>query len=197
MRTYARGLVIAALAAALSIPIPGRGQYDEDFESPVLVQERLSALRFGFGAAGVSRGVYCAYGYYTTSCSGLEYPYAPLLFSGEYEAGFSRSLGIALGVRYLTGPYLDRDVQVWEPTADLMLRFGSYAAGSSFRLRLGVGWWIGEGGNQGWGGRTGFGATFRGTGPFGLAFDVLWEYGEFEGNNASVIQGSIGPEFSF
>src|SRR4051794_10149655 len=161
-------------------------------EAPEMVP-RLSAFRLMFGGAAVSRGVYCAYGYYTTGCSSLEYPYAPLDFSEEVEKGLGRLLGLALGVHYMTGPYNDRNVDLWEPTLDFVFRFGSYTAGSSFRFRFGVGWAVAASGKNGFTGRSGIGFTLRGRSRVGLALDAAWEYGSFEGNNFSLIHYQLGP----
>lgn len=203
MRRARRALGLFSMVAALSTetaraqtgtyypPPPGYA------EAPPEVPERLSAVRLEFGGAAVSRGVYCAYGYYTTGCSSLEYPYAPLNFSAEIEKGLGRLLGLSLGVHYLTGPYNDRNVEIWEPTADVVLRFGSYHAGSSFRIRFGIGWWIGENSKYGFAGRSGIGFTIRGRSPLGLALDAAWEYGSFDGKTASVVHYQLGPEFSF
>jgi hypothetical protein len=159
--------------------------------------QRLSALRLEIGGASVSRGVYCAYGYFTTNCSSASFPFTPLIYSAELDFGMSKPLGVALAARYINGAYYSRNVGIWEPTADLVLRFGSYTAGPSFRLRLGVGGYIARAGNTGVVGRTGFGFSIRGHSPWALALDVTWETGSFRGNTIYTVQYMIGPEFGF
>jgi hypothetical protein len=186
--------MVLASMAALSTGVARAQTYAYYQEPPPALRQH--AARLMFGGAAVSRGVYCAYGYYATSCSNIQYQFAPLNFTGELELGRG-PFGFALGVHYLTGSWYDHNVNIWEPSGDLVFRLGSYNAGSSFRFRLGAGYWSGQSSRGGWTGRTGIGLTLRGKSPFGLAMDLIWEYGSFEGHSASVVQYVIGGEMAF
>jgi hypothetical protein len=159
--------------------------------------ERFKAARLLFGAAGVTNGLYCSYGYQLANCSSLyQYKQVPLFFGGEIEVG-GRLLGVAVGLYDLNGPYLDVNRNFLEPAADLVLRLGTYSRGPILRFRIGAGLYIGEGGNTGWVGRSGFGISFRGTSPVGFAADFTWEGGGFQGNSISIVRLGIGPEIAF
>jgi len=159
--------------------------------------ERSNAARLLFGAAGVTNGFYCVYGYALTSCGSVyQYKQVPLFFGGEVEVG-GRGLGVALGVHDLNGPYLDVNRNFVEPIADLVLRAGSYNGGVVFRFRIGAGLYVGESWKLGFVGRGGIGFTLRGKSPLGLAVDFSWEGGGFDGNSISVLKAGIGPEIAF
>jgi len=159
--------------------------------------QHFGAARLLFGAAGVTNGLYCAYGYQLANCSSLyQYKQVPLFFGGEIEVG-GRAFGVAIGLYDLNGPYLDVNRNFLEPIVDLVLRVGSYSGGPVVRFRLGAGLYVGETGNVGAVGRGGFGITFRGRSALGLAADFSWEGGGFQGNTISIVRLGIGPEIAF
>ena len=187
---------LAAAAALLGSAAAAQQTYPQQ-TYPSAPPERFKAARLLFGAAGVTNGLYCAYGYQLANCSSLyQYKQVPLFFGGEIEVG-GRELGVVLGVHDLNGPYLDVNRNFFEPIADLVLRVGSYSGGPVLRFRIGAGLYLGESGNAGFVGRGGFGITFRGRSPLGLALDASWEGGGFEGNSISILKLGIGPEIAF
>jgi hypothetical protein len=203
MRKIAVSLVAAALvlarAAAAQQPYPSAAQptYPSAPPDSSATPERFTAARLLFGAAGVTNGFYCSYGYALSSCSSLyQYKQVPFFVGGEFEAG-GRAFGVAVGVHDLNGPYLDVNRNFVEPILDLVLRLGSYSGGLVMRFRIGAGLYVGENWKTGFVGRGGFGLTFRGRSPLGLAADLSWEGGGFNGNTISVVKLGIGPEIAF
>jgi len=194
-----RKIAVSLAAAALVLGSAAAAQQTSasaPLESPA-PPERFKAARLLFGAAGVTNGLYCSYGYQLANCSSLyQYKQVPLFFGGEIEVG-GRALGVAVGLHDLNGPYLDVNRNFLEPIADLVLRVGSYGGGPVLRFRLGAGLYIGESGNVGLVGRGGFGITIRGSSALGLALDASWEGGGFQGNSISILKLGIGPEIAF
>jgi hypothetical protein len=188
----------APLAATLLIGTAAGAQYASAPPGVVVMEpERLKAVRLMIGVSGITNGYYCAYGYTLAYCdSGYQYEAAPFTFGGEFELG-NRALAVAIGVYDMTAPYNDINRNFVEPLADLVFRLGTYNAGAIFRLRLGAGFYIGPDGNTGFVGRGGFGLSFRGRGRLGLAMEVAYEYGAFEGYGISVIRFLAGPEYAF
>ena len=192
-----RKIAVSLLAAALALGTAAAAQQTSAPPPEEPPPERLKAARLLFGAAGATNGFYCVYGYALSTCSSVyQYKQVPLFFGGEVEVG-GRGLGIALGVHDLNGPYLDVNRNFVEPIADLVLRIGSYSGGAVLRFRIGAGLYVGEDWKVGFVGRGGIGFTFRGSSPLGLAVDLSWEGGGFDGNSISVLKAGIGPEIAF
>jgi hypothetical protein len=192
-----RKIAVSLLAAALALGTAAAAQQTSAPPPEERPPERLKAARLLFGAAGVTNGFYCVYGYALSTCSSVyQYKQVPLFFGGEVEVG-GRGLGIAVGVHDLNGPYLDVNRNFVEPIADLVLRIGSYSSGAALRFRIGAGLYVGESWKVGFVGRGGIGFTLRGSSPLGLAVDLSWEGGGFDGNSISVLKAGIGPEIAF
>jgi len=197
--SLAAAALVLARAAAAQQPYPSAAQatYPSAPPDSSATPERFTAARLLFGAAGVTNGLYCAYGYALSSCSSLyQYKQVPFFVGGELEAG-GRAFGVAVGVHDLNGPYLDVNRNFVEPILDLVLRLGSYSGGLVMRFRIGAGLYVGESWKTGFVGRGGIGLTFRGRSPLGLAADLSWEGGGFNGNTISVVKLGIGPEIAF
>lgn len=184
--------IVAQPAAARDQPI--EPTYPEAAPSGGL---QPNAIRLEIGGASISRGYYCAYGYYTANCGSVGPILTPLLFYGEYERLFAPWLGFDIGLRFETGPYYNQNKQLWDPTADVVFRLGDPRGGPSFRIRAGFGLWIGSEGKTGAVGRFGLGGTIKGHGALGVAIDAVWETGSFQGHTVAQGQYSIGPEFAF
>jgi hypothetical protein len=173
------------------------------------VNLRNNTLRGEFGIAPMTTGFYCYYYYYGYCSSYYSYGVTPFYAALELDIAMGKSGAAALSVggHVMWGTYNSVDFTLWEPYLDFVLRPGNALSPIRGRLRIGGGFYIGNGTNPaipvatgtGYGGafRIGGGISFFNDSPVGLGLDIVFEAGGFRGYYVSTLQMGFGPEFHF
>ncbi len=157
---------------------------------------RDNLIRLAVGVGGASGGYYCGYtyGYYCSSYYSLAY--ATLSAAGSVDLGVGPGMAISPGFQWTGTPWYSTNVNVYTPTLDFRFKspLGAAALG---RVSLGAALPITENGSVGFGGRLGFGSSFRASSGVYIGVDAMIGFGGVNGYTVGTAMLLVGPEIAF
>jgi hypothetical protein len=206
---------LALVAGALAVAAPAAAQYTflspDQPPPPLRLHGWGNTVRVNVGAGFYNSDWYtCAYGWYYPTCPATSYSsYIPFVVGPQVDIHLggpsALSLGFTIGFGTVKANYFDGTTDVsktakvttYEPTADYLVRLGSFTDDTVGRFRIGGGLLIGPDSKLGFLGRIGVGGSFFNTNRFGIGLDLVLEGGSMNGYWIGGLQLLASPEFRF